>query len=100
MGVGQKDLAGERTEEVWVLQASVAGAAKVAGAPEVPCLRPLMQENHFRTVGCVRLYTEKVRLAKNNQEKMGMQNKLKQECSSILKFVNFFYSFKTFFPEA
>ena len=47
------NLAGERAEEVWILQASVTGAAKIAGAPEVPSLWPVVQKHHFCTVCCV-----------------------------------------------
>ena len=49
------NLARDGAEDIWVLQASVTGAAKVSGAPEVPSLWPLVQKHHFCTVGCVGL---------------------------------------------
>lgn len=50
---GKSNLACERAEEIWVLQASFAGVAEVAGPSKGPRHRPLVQKHHFCTVCCV-----------------------------------------------
>ncbi|MFQ6619354.1 hypothetical protein Gotur_001163 [Gossypium turneri] len=46
----RRNLAGERAKEIRVLQVSIACGAEVAGASELPCLRPLVYKYQFYTV--------------------------------------------------
>lgn len=49
-------LAGDGAEERGFLQVSIAGDADAAGRSGRPCLRPLVQENHFCAVCCICLH--------------------------------------------
>lgn len=53
-------LAGQRAELVRLLESSPAGTAEAAGAFDGACLGAVVQENHSRIVGYVRLRNKKI----------------------------------------